>query len=65
MVVQDVGAAATDDHHVVAAGRLNNHVLCDLEDGSTGVEDRVRVRRAPGGGLRRDHRLGVGGTKGQ
>src|SRR5712691_9609303 len=65
VVLKDVGAAATDDHHAVPAGSLRDHVLGDLEDGSTGVEDRVRVGRAPGGGLRRDHRLGVGGPKRQ
>src|SRR5712691_11384308 len=64
VVVKDIRASAADDDDVFALGRLPDHLLGDLEDGTTGVEHRVGVGRRPGrAGLGRDHGLGVGGSK--
>src|SRR6266851_7009597 len=66
VVLKDVRAPAADDDDVFALSRLPDNLLRDLEDCAAGVENRVGVGRGPGGaGLRRDHRLGVGGPESQ
>src|ERR1700693_26948 len=62
-ILKEVRAPPADDDHVACARRLADHVLGDLEDRATGIEDGIYVGWVPRRGFGRDHRLAAGGAK--
>src|SRR5258708_479720 len=62
-IVQEISAAAADDHHVPRPGRLLDDVVRDLQDRFAGVERGVGVGRAPGRHLGWDQRLRARGAQ--